>query len=290
MTRSPALLAYSPQRNPDTIGTDQRARLEELLDFLSPEPVRSFDNPALAPLLSRTEVLVTGWGSPRVNAAALAAMPRLKLIAHLAGSVKGHLDPLVWERGIEVVSAADANAWPVAEYTLAAILFANKQVFQLNRLYRERRDAPKPWSNLVPCLGNYGRSVGIVGASRIGRRVIGLLKPFDLHVLLHDPTLSSAEIEALGATGMELDAMLQASDLVSLHAPSLPSTRQLIDRRRLGLMPDGAVLVNTARGALVDQDALVDETRSGRLSAVIDVTEPDLLPPDHPLYDIPRFC
>ncbi|MFC0407565.1 hydroxyacid dehydrogenase [Roseomonas elaeocarpi] len=286
MIRPPALLAYNPQRNPETISEAQHARLAELLDILHPEPVRDFHDPALAPLLRRAEVLVTGWGSPAVDDAVLDAMPRLRLVAHVAGTVKGHLAPAVWERGVAVVNAADANAVPVAEYALAAILFANKQVFRLNRLYRERRAAEKPWSNHARGLGNYRKSVGIVGASRIGRRVIELLRPFDLRVLLHDPMLTEEDAAALGATLLPLDDLMAQSDCVSLHAPLLPATRNMIDRRRLALMRDGAVLVNTARGGLVEQEALVDETRSGRLDAVIDVTEPDELPPDHPLYDI----
>ncbi|UPG74036.1 hydroxyacid dehydrogenase [Roseomonas gilardii subsp. gilardii] len=288
MSGPAALLAYDPGRNPETVSMAQHAALREMLDVLRPDPLQGFDDPALAPLLPRVEVLVTGWGAPRLDRAALEAMPRLRLVAHLAGTVKGHLAPEVWERGIRVVNAADANALPVAEYTLAAILFANKQVFRLNRLYRERRDAPKPWSNLAPGLGNYGRSVGIVGASRIGRRVIELLRPFDLQVLLHDPFVSGEEAARLGVTLLPLEELLSRADLVSLHAPLLPATRGMIGRRQLALMRDGAALVNTARGGLVDQDALVEELRSGRISAVIDVTEPDLLPPEHPLYDLPN--
>ena len=88
--------------------------------------------------------------------------------------------------------------------------------------------------------------------------------------------------------GVELDALLAASDVVSLHAPSLPSTRHMLDARRLALLRDGATLINTARGALIDQDALVAELVSGRIDAVIDVTEPEVLPPDSPLYDLPN--
>lgn len=288
MSGPAALLAYDPKRNPETVSAAQHARLRELLDVISPGPVRRFDDPALAPLLPRVEVLVTGWGAPPLDRAALDAMPRLRLVAHLAGTVKGHLAPETWERGVRVVNAADANALPVAEYTLAAILFANKQVFRLNRLYRERRDAPKPWSNLAPGLGNYGKTVGIVGASRIGRRVIELLRPFDLHVLLSDPFLDGEEAARLGATLRPLEALLAEADLVSLHAPLLSATRGMIGRRQLALMRDGAVLVNTARGGLVDQEALVEALSGGRISAVIDVTEPDLLPPEHPLYDLPN--
>lgn len=114
MSGPAALLAYDPGRNPETVSAAQHAQLRELLDVLLPEPVRRFDDPALAPLLPEVEVLVTGWGAPRLDRAALEAMPRLRLVAHLAGTVKGHLAPETWERGIRVVNAADANALPVA--------------------------------------------------------------------------------------------------------------------------------------------------------------------------------
>jgi phosphoglycerate dehydrogenase-like enzyme len=85
-----------------------------------------------------------------------------------------------------------------------------------------------------------------------------------------------------------LDDLMAAADVVTVHAPSLPSTRHLLDARRLALMRDGATLVNTARGALVDHAALIAELRTGRLSAVLDVTEPEPLPPDSPLFDLPN--
>src|SRR5258708_6351912 len=119
-------------------------------------------------------------------------------------------------------------------------------------------------------------------------RVIELLTPFDFRIQVFDPFLAAAEAHALGVDIVELDTLMATSDLVSLHAPSTPATQGMIDRRRLALMRSGAILVNTARGALVDQDALIDETRSGRIDAIIDVTEPDVLPPDSPLYDIPN--
>jgi len=139
-------------------------------------------------------------------------------------------------------------------------------------------------------LGNYRKVVGIVGASHVGRRVLELLRPFDFEVLVADPYLSTADAAALGARLVELDALIAASDLVSLHAPALPETHELIDRRRLALMRDGAVLINTARGCLVDGAALEAELVSGRIDAVIDTTEPEVLPADSPLYELPNVC
>src|SRR5205823_13361354 len=121
-----------------------------------------------------------------------------------------------------------------------------------------------------------------------GRRVIALLRPFDFDVVVSDPSLDQAQARELGVQLAELDDLLRASHIVSLHAPSLPSTHQLIDRRRLGLMRDGATLINTARGALVDQAALSDELVAGRINAVLDVTEPWVLPADSPLCSLPN--
>jgi phosphoglycerate dehydrogenase-like enzyme len=229
-------------------------------------------------LHERTEIILSGWGSPPIDEAMLARAPALRAIVHAAGGVRGHVTDACWAHGILVSTAAGANAQPVAEYTLARILLANKGADRMSRTYRERR-APIDLLAEFPAVGNLGKTVGIVGASRVGRRVIELLRPFDLRVLVSDPYVED---------GVELDELLATSDVVSLHAPSLPSTRHMLDARRLALLRDGATLINTARGALVDHDALVAELVSGRIDAVIDVTEPEVLPPDSPLYDLPN--
>src|SRR5690606_18954688 len=199
----------------------------------------------------------------------LAAAPRLRAIVHAAGTVKLHVTDACWERGLLVSSAAAANAVPVAEYTLAAILFANKRVFRLQRRYRELR-AFRLWTKEAPGLGNYRKTIGLVGASQVGRRVCALLQPFDFTVLLHDPYVSPAEAAALGARWCELDELLAASDVVSLHAPALPETRHQLDRRQLARMRDAAVLIKTARGSQVDGDERTAELVSRRTDAVLD--------------------
>lgn len=236
--------------------------------------------------LAAAELLVTGWGCPRLDAAVLEAAPKLRAVLHSAGSVKGFVTPAVFERGIAVSSAADANAVPVAEYTLAVILLAGKDIFAR----RERLRAERTFSGwgITDGVGNYGRRVGVIGASRIGRRVIELLRPFDLRPSLSDPYVDEAGAAELGVPLLPLEELLRTSDIVTVHAPQTPGTRHLIGRRELDLMPDGAVLVNTARGALVDHGALTDELRTGRLGAVLDVTDPEPLPADSPLWDLPN--
>ena len=210
------------------------------------------------------------------------------MIAHAAGSVKALLSPAVFERGITVVTAADANALPVAEFALAAILFANKRVLEFSALYRKERRSRRLYETADAAIGNFRKTVGIIGASRIGRRVIELLRPFDFTVLLHDPYVDAEGAAGLGVELVELDDLLARSNVVSLHAPELPETRQLLNARRLALMKDGAIFINTARGALVEQAALEQELKSGRISGVLDVTDPDVLPHFSPLYKFPN--
>jgi phosphoglycerate dehydrogenase-like enzyme len=237
--------------------------------------------------LARAEIILSGWGCPPVDEAVLRAAPALRAIVHAGGGVKGHVTPACWERGILVSTAAAANAVPVAEYTLAMILLANKDIRRMAKAYEQRRGRVDLLAEF-PGVGNYGKTVGIIGASRVGRRVVELLRPFALDVLVSDPYLDERAAERLGAELRELDELLTASDVVSVHAPALPSTRHLIDARRLALLRDGATLINAARGSLIDQDALVAELVSGRIDAVIDVTEPEVLPPDSPLYELPN--
>jgi phosphoglycerate dehydrogenase-like enzyme len=272
----------------DLFAADDFARLQARCRTNMDAPLRRLDGPSARDRLANTDILVTGWGCPPIGAAVLDAAPSLRLIAHAAGSVKAWALRDILARGVAVVTAADANALPVAEFTLATILGANKRIGDYAALYRRERRGLELSLNAPAAVGNWHKTIGIVGASRIGRRVIELLRPFDLSVLLFDPFVEAASAAVLGAEKVELDVLLRRSDVVSLHAPSLPETRHLIDGRGLALMRDGAILINTARGALIEQSALERELVAGRLWAAIDVTEPEVLPADSPLYDLPN--
>jgi phosphoglycerate dehydrogenase-like enzyme len=269
------------------------ARLEALdaLDAVGAHrlapPATSVTELAESGVLQRVEVLVTGWGTPVLQAADLDAMPRLRAIVH-AGGVASTLLPPHTSRAVELSVAADANGVPVAEYTLAMILLANKQVFAASERYRSER-ALIDREVSYPHAGNFGQTVGIVGASRIGRRVIRLLEPFDLRVIVFDPYLDDHDARDLGVESVRLDQLLAESDVVSLHAPVTPQTTGMIGAAELAAMKDGATLLNTARGALVDLDALTEHLLRGRLWAVLDVTDPhEPLSPDSPLWDSPN--
>ncbi|MGC4971447.1 hydroxyacid dehydrogenase [Streptomyces sp. DT199] len=283
--RPQALFAMAAENVPQVFPPEVLARLRTSVDIDPDLVAEDFTDPRVLDALARTEILVTGWGCPRLDETVLAAAPRLRAVLHSAGSVKSFADPGIRERGIAVSSAAVANALPVAEYTLAMILLAGKDVLAARERMRTARTSTG-WG-VIPGIGNHGRRVGVIGASRIGRRVLELLRPFDLRPVLTDPYVDQQQAAALGVPLLPLDELLRTSDIVTVHAPETPETHRMIGRRELALMPDGAVLINTARGALVDHDALVAELRAGRLTAILDVTDPEPLPADSPLYDLP---
>ncbi|MER5437946.1 hydroxyacid dehydrogenase [Streptomyces sp. NPDC002790] len=277
----------SPQAAAAVFTPRSMAALTEVCD-LAPLPVLdALTTERAKKVLAGVEVLVTGWGCPPLDADVLAAAPALKAVVHSAGSVRGHVTDACWERGIAVSSAAAANALPVAEYTLAMILLHGKHVLERARDFHRERERGD-WLLTSPEVGNYRRTVGLLSASLIGRRVIELLRPFDFEVLLHDPYVSEEDASELGVERVGLPELFTRSDLLSVHTPLLPATTGLVSRELLSSMRPGATLINTARGAVVDQDALTDVVRAGRIRAVLDVTDPEVLPADHPLWDCPN--
>ena len=264
------------------------SRLARSCAIVRAAPLEEFSSAEARAVLGEVDILVTGWGCPMVTAEVVKAAPRLKLIAHAAGTVKFTLDPAVYAAGIRVTHAADANAVPVAEYTLASIIFANKRVFELRDRYRADPGRRSSYALMDEPIGNYHRTVGLVGASRIGRKVARMLRGFDFTVLVSDPFVKPGDPVLDGAELVDLDTLMARSDVVSIHAPSLPATRAMIGAKQLGLMKDGAAFINTARGAVVDEAALIAALETGRIHAVIDVTDPEIPERGSPLYSLPN--
>nr|WP_312870123.1 hydroxyacid dehydrogenase [Streptomyces himalayensis] len=278
-----AAFALAPMFLPGVFPPDVVDRLGRQVRLDSPGPLTRFDTDEALELLADVQILITGWRCPLIDAEVLDRAPRLRAVIHAAGTVKHHLSPAVFERGIAVSSAAAANAGPVADYTVAAMILAAKRVFALARDPHTELDEHSPDG-----IGLYGATVGIVGASRIGRLVIERLLPLGVNVLLTDPYVTQEEARSLGVRLVDLDTLVSAGDIVSIHAPELPETRHMFDGRRLALLRDGAVLINTSRGSLIDTDALTKECAAGRIDAVLDVTDPEPLPADHPLRSLPN--
>ena len=282
--RPAVALSMYPGLEPYALRPEHLSALGDVADLLDPVAVQALPPGRADEVLAAADVLLGHWGCVVLDEAFLARAPRLRMLAYAAGTVRDTVTPATFAGGVLVTSGAAANAAPVAEYTVAAILWANKAAFTEREKLRGVTVPDLPRRHPV---GNWGKRIGLVGASHVGRAVVELLRPFACTVVVADPYLTDEGAAALGVRRVELDELLATSDVVSLHAPSLPETERMIGAAQLACMIDGATLVNTARGALVDHDALAAELRTGRLTAVLDVTDPEPLPPDHELLALP---
>ncbi|MDH5237450.1 MAG: hydroxyacid dehydrogenase [Acidimicrobiia bacterium] len=287
MSRRPRLVLshYEGIELFDARALDQLDQVGELLDRTA---LPHWNDPRAGDLLARAEVIVGHWGCGAIDADLLAMAPDLRLFAYAAGTVKFNVTPATFDAGVRVTSGANANALPVADYTLAMILLANKDALFQRDLLRDRSLADRrrygEWE-----VGNWDKTVGLVSASLVGRAVIELLAAFpQFEVLVYDPFLGEAEAERLGVRAVPLDELCARSDVVSVHAPLLETTTGLIGAAQLAAMRTGTTLINTARGPIVDHAALLAELESGRLFAVLDVTDPEPLPDDSPFLDLPN--
>jgi len=285
--RPETMLVMGEQPLSTQFGEAELARLAAAARLGDPMAATELGSPPVRARLAAVEVLITSWGCPPLDREVLRHAPRLRAVLHAAGSVRGHVSQEVFDRGILVTTAADANAEPVARYTLAAILWAAKKVpflaadARVNRddwAYRQLRGEPRGTSPAVV----------LVGFSRVGRKVARLLElTSDATVLVVDPYADPAAVAAAGAELIPLADALPRADVLSLHAPDLPETRHMIGAAELAALPPGATFINTARGALVDHAALEKACRAG-LHAILDVTEPEPLPRTSVLYELPN--
>ncbi len=265
-------------------GHELAHEIKQHVDIYAPpqtaEAVR--DNPAL---LHDAEVIFSGWGGPYLDETLLNAAPNLKIVFYGAGTIRKIVSEAFWDRGVRICSAWAANAVPVAEFTLGQILLSLKRTWhfaitsQLEGKHVPRTEVP----------GAYGSTVGIVSLGQIGRRVCKLLQPFDVRLIAYDPYTDPQTAAALGVELVSLDDVFQQADVVSLHAPNLPETRGLITGDHFASMKQDATFINTARGAIVREDEMIDVLRQRRdLYALLDVTSPEPPVPDSPLFALPN--
>lgn len=235
--------------------------------------------------LAETEIVFSGWGAPRMDAAFLSAMPNLKVVFYAGGSVRYFVTPEFWSSGVLITTAQAINAIPVSEFTVSAIFFALKRVWHFGRLTREQRTFPVQ----RPMAGAYRSVVGLVSYGKIARLVRERLLGHDVKVFVCDPHVSEAEALREGVKRVELDEMFATADVVSLHTPLLHETKGLIAARHFASMKPGATFINTARGEIVDEPAMIECLQQRPdLQAVLDVTAPEPPAPDSPLYRLPN--
>jgi phosphoglycerate dehydrogenase-like enzyme len=235
--------------------------------------------------LRSVEVIFSGWGAPLMDEEFLNAAPNLKVIFYAGGSVRYFTTPALWRRGVRLATAQTINAVPVSEYVLAAVLLGLKRVWHYARMTRETCAFPAE----RPMPGAYGSVIGLVSYGTIARLVRQKLRGFDLKIMVYDPFLAPEDAVAEQVSKVGLDELFATADVVSVHTPALPETTRLIGKQQLALMKSGALFINTARGEVVDEPAMV-EVLQGRsdLQAILDVTAPEPPETGSPLYTLPN--
>jgi (S)-sulfolactate dehydrogenase len=241
----------------------------------------------LQELLAHARALIVR-NRTQVDARLLGSAPKLEALGRLGVGLDNIDLETCRERGIAVYPATGANARAVAEYVVASALLA------LRGAYGSSTEvASGQWPRTVLSTGREagGRTLGLVGFGDIGQLTARLARGLDLRVVAHDPAFpDDAPLwSEQGVKPLDLTALLAQSDIVSLHLPLTAATRGLFGRENLARMKPGAVLINTARGGIVDETALAVALRSGHLgSAVIDVFEQEPLPAGSPLAGLPN--
>lgn len=230
--------------------------------------------------------VITSWGTGPFDVETLATLPKLRILAHTGASIKPLVTDALFDRGVVVTQAGAAMARSVAEVSLTFTLSLLHRVPAMHDALRSGRD----WYDAAVVGVQHeilGARIAVIGASRTGRAYLELIRALGADPLLVDPTVDQTTAQQLGARLVPLDEALGTAGIVAVHAPTLPETHHLIGRRELALMPDGAGLVNTARSWLVDETALLDELRSRRLTAAIDVFDEEPLGPESPFRSAP---
>jgi phosphoglycerate dehydrogenase-like enzyme len=276
-------MGKGPQNN--IFGEKYTARLEAFGDVKFYDQPNFNDRAHLLEFVSGADAIITSWGSPALDEEILAACPNLSLVLHAAGSVKPILTDALLAKRPRMTASAIALGEGVAETALGLAISACMGIYPLAAdtkagLWGENRT--------TRVKDFYDITVGVISAGFVGRHMIKLLKNFHVDILLYDPTLSAEECAALGTEKVELNDLLSRADVVSVHAPSIPATAKMLNADNLALIRDGAVLINTARGAIIDEPALIEELKRGRFFACIDVTEPEPPTKENELRTLPN--
>lgn len=245
-------------------------------------------NIAFTRKLAMADALMTTWDSPHLNDDLLPHAQKLRIIAHCGGEVKSRFGSRLFDK-LTITNSAGPMARATAELGAAFLLYCARDVDR----YRDslRKSPNREYSNIhlhgtAEFLAN--REVAMIGFGRVGRALVDLLRGFDLHWIVYDPFAPRAVSENYPIVFSELKPLLRRAQLLVLTAALTERTRGLLDRKALSLLPDGAVIINIARGGLVDLAALTREVQRKRLRCALDVTDPaEPLPVKHPLRRLP---
>ena len=236
----------------------------------------------LPDVIAGAKVLVSGWGCPFIDAKWLDGTPRL--LAHTGGTVAPFVNRETLEKGLRVISVNDIYARSTAEGAVSLMLCALRQLPYWDQEVRLGRWRTVDFQNQ----GLYRRRVGLVGYGTIASFVIPILKAFGAEVFLSSGHLSEKDCAALGVQKASIEDIFSTCEVISLHASLTEQTRGMVGESLLKRIQDDALFVNTSRGAIVDEDALIRVLKTGRIKAALDVFQTEPLALDSPLRGLPN--
>lgn len=277
-------MLQNPASVPRIFSEKALARLEGFGEVVRVEG--EFSEGSVLRAIEGADIAVTSWGNTTLDAPALDRAPGLRLVVHAAGSVKPIISEALLARGVRVTGSPKPLGQGVAETALGFTISACKNFYALNA----NMHAARPFSEGKEDIRElYDLTVGVVGAGWAGGHYLGLLQSFGVETLLYDPFCSPEKAERLHTTLCGFEELLARADIVSIHAPSIPETRHMFNARTLALMKPDAVLINTARGSIIDEQALCAHMRAGKLRyACLDVFDPEPPAEDSPLRALPN--
>ena len=229
------------------------------------------------------DVIVCGWGSLMFTKEVTDSLPNLKMIAYTGGSMAGTIDESVYEKGIVTLTGNYIFAKSVAEGCLAYILCSLRE---LERYMKQVRNGG--WNENWTNRGLFGKKIGLVGFGEIAKNFVEMIKPFNMEILINSGHLSDEEAAKYGAKKASKEEIFETCDIVSLHMGLNEKTKRSINRELMEKLRPDSILMNTARGEVVDEDAMEQLLAEGRFFAMLDVYSQEPLPVDSKLRSLPN--
>lgn len=253
-----------------------------------PEQITPTD---LAERARNCEVMISSWGCAPLNSHVLRQCPNLRLLIHGAGTLKYLMTPEASQlKGLQVTTGVAVNARPVAEFCLGLILTALKEVIPFRQAFLSKESRREIWQQTPHTFagGYYGKKIGLIGLGEISRYLCQLLRNFDFEVFLCSRYLDAPTARQLGVTAAPLEEILRSCDLISIHSADNPANHHLLNAANIPLLRPGAILLNTARGGIIEEKALIERLCQNDIWAYLDVTEDEPPSDDHPFYSLPN--
>lgn len=279
-----ALVALKKDKTFDTFFTKENIELAKTLGEIIWIDTAKASEDELKERIKDCDTYITCWGSPALTPEILECAPKLKLLTHLGSTVAPVVCDEVYARDIKVISGFDYYSKSTAEGAVAYMLAALRNI----PFYTDRLKSKKTWRETDDYTnGVIYKTVGIVGFGGVGKYVAKMLSNFDVNIKVYDiAEISTEDKEHYAITQCSIEELFSTCDIISLHLPYNDSTHHIIDEKLLSLVKRGALFVNTARGAVVDEAALIKHLENGDFNAALDVYEKEPIDMDSPLLSL----